>query len=61
MTLESVKAVGEVYAPADLEILEANASLEANPGLVNESAEADGWLVRRERATAWRRPLRESL
>jgi glycine cleavage system H protein len=46
VTLESVKAVGEVYAPADLEIVEANPAFADKPQLVNESAEDKGWLVK---------------
>merc|ERR1719428_1182888 len=46
VTLESVKAVGEVYSPADVEVVEVNSNLESNPGLVNESPEKDGWLVK---------------
>jgi glycine cleavage system H protein len=45
-TLESVKAVGEVYAPAALEIVEANGKLGDTPSLVNEGAEDDGWLIK---------------
>merc|ERR1712137_393468 len=45
-TLESVKAVGEVYAPADCEVLEVNEKLNDEPALVNTSAEEDGWLVK---------------
>jgi glycine cleavage system H protein len=46
VTLESVKAVGEVYAPADLEIVEANPVFADNPSMVNEGAEDKGWLVK---------------
>merc|ERR1712151_114697 len=45
-TLESVKAVGEVYAPADLEVIEVNEQLAEDPALVNSSPEGDGWLVK---------------
>merc|ERR1739845_158745 len=45
-TLESVKAVGEVYAPVDCEVIEVNESLEEEPALVNSSALGDGWLVK---------------
>jgi glycine cleavage system H protein len=45
-TLESVKAVGEVYAPVDCEVIEANEKLSDEPGLVNSSCDADGWLVK---------------
>lgn len=46
VTLESVKAVGEVYAPADCEVLEVNDKLNDEPALVNSSPEEDGWLVK---------------
>eukprot|EP00930_Biecheleria_cincta_P019320 TRINITY_DN14773_c1_g1_i1.p1 TRINITY_DN14773_c1_g1~~TRINITY_DN14773_c1_g1_i1.p1 ORF type:complete len:173 (-),score=31.08 TRINITY_DN14773_c1_g1_i1:268-786(-) len=45
-TLESVKAVGEVYAPVDCEITEVNSKLDDEPAMVNSSPEADGWLVK---------------
>merc|ERR1719277_1475205 len=45
-TLESVKAVGEVYAPTDCEVVEVNEQLGEEPALVNGSPEADGWLVK---------------
>ena len=44
VVVESVKAASDVYAPVDGEITEANASLSADPALVNSSATADGWL-----------------
>jgi len=45
-SVESVKAASSVYAPIDCEIVEVNKSLEDNHGLVNESAEEDGWMVK---------------
>merc|ERR1740129_2338579 len=45
-TLESVKAVGEVYAPAGCEVVEVNEKLGEEPAMVNSSAEGDGWLVK---------------
>merc|ERR1711948_243406 len=45
-TLESVKAVGEVYAPVDCEVVEVNESLSDEPALVNSSPLEDGWLVK---------------
>jgi glycine cleavage system H protein len=44
-TVESVKAVSDVYAPVDLTITGVNTRLEDKPELVNQSAEGDGWLV----------------
>ena len=44
--VESVKAASGVYAPADLEVVEANEELEDEPELVNSSCYDDGWLVK---------------
>lgn len=44
-TIESVKAVGEVYAPVDMKIVGVNEKLADNPALVNSSAQLEGWLV----------------
>ncbi len=43
-TVESVKAVGEVYAPASGEVVEVNTSLEASPELVNKDPYGEGWI-----------------
>jgi glycine cleavage system H protein len=45
-TLESVKAVGEVYTPTDGEVVEINSELESSPNLVNQDPEDKGWLVK---------------
>merc|ERR1719437_263741 len=45
-TLESVKAVGEVYAPADCEVVEVNTKLSDEPATVNSAPEGEGWLVK---------------
>merc|ERR1711972_1132639 len=45
-TLESVKAVGEVYAPVECEVVAVNESLADEPVLVNSSPLEDGWLVK---------------
>ncbi len=44
VVVESVKAASDVYAPADGEIVEANAALSADPALVNTAPAGDGWL-----------------
>ena len=44
--VESVKAASEVYTPLSGEILEVNKALADEPGIVNASAEADGWFYR---------------
>jgi glycine cleavage system H protein len=46
--VESVKAASEVYAPIAGKIVEVNDDLEASPGLVNESAQDQGWFWRME-------------
>merc|ERR1712217_441596 len=45
-TLESVKAVGEVYAPLACEVVAVNEQLADEPALVNASPFEDGWLVK---------------
>jgi len=44
--VESVKAASEVYAPLGGEIVEVNAALEGEPGLVNTSATERGWFFK---------------
>jgi glycine cleavage system H protein len=44
--VESVKAASDVYSPVSGEVVEINGSLEENPQMVNEAAEADGWFVK---------------
>jgi len=44
-TLESVKAVADLYMPVGGEILSINRELEKLPGLVNESPYGDGWMI----------------
>ena len=43
-TVESVKAVGEVYAPVSGEVIEKNDELESSPELVNKDPYGKGWL-----------------
>jgi len=47
VTLESVKAVGEVFSPANVVVTAVNELLqdEANATLVNKKAETEGWLL----------------
>lgn len=45
-TVESVKAVAEVFTPVAGEIVEVNSALEDAPELVNESSHDDGWFVK---------------
>jgi len=43
--VESTKSVSDLYAPVSGTVVERNASLEANPELVNSSPYDQGWLV----------------
>lgn len=45
-TVESVKAVAEIFTPVGCEILESNEALADRPELVNEDPHGDGWMVR---------------
>ena len=44
--VESVKAASDVYAPVSGTVVEGNAALADNPGLVNEAPEGDGWFFK---------------
>jgi glycine cleavage system H protein len=44
--LEAVKAESDAYAPLGGEILEVNTVLEDQPEIINESAEASGWIAK---------------
>ncbi len=44
--VESVKAVSDLYAPCDGEVVEVNTELSGSPGTVNGEAYGRGWLVR---------------
>jgi glycine cleavage system H protein len=44
--VESVKAASDVFSPVSGTVSEANAALEADPGLVNSAAESDGWFFK---------------
>jgi glycine cleavage system H protein len=45
-TVESVKAVSEIYAPMAMEVVEANNKVIEQPELVNQDAHESGWLVK---------------
>ena len=45
-TIESVKAVAEVYTPVAGEIIEINDGVVDDPELLNEDPHAEGWLVK---------------
>lgn len=42
--VESVKAASDIYAPIGGTVVEANAALESDPGLVNRDPFGEGWL-----------------
>jgi len=44
--IESVKAASDILAPLDGEIVEINAALVENPGLVNADAQGDAWFFK---------------
>ena len=45
-TIESVKAVSDLYAPVGGEVVEVNGALEDTPENVNEDPYGEGWLVK---------------
>jgi len=45
-SVESVKAVSEIYAPAGGQVLEANATLQNKPEVINSDPHGAGWLVK---------------
>jgi len=45
-TVESVKAVSDVYAPVDLEVTAVNEELADEPEKVNADPQGDGWFIK---------------
>lgn len=45
-SIESVKAVSELFSPVSGEVVEVNEKLKDNPELVNTDPYGDGWMVR---------------
>jgi glycine cleavage system H protein len=45
-SVESVKAVSEIFCPASGEVIEVNAKLEDSPQLINESPHQGAWLIK---------------
>lgn len=45
-TVESVKAVSELYAPISGEVIEVNAALAESPETLNQDPYAAGWIVK---------------
>jgi len=50
-SIESVKAVSELFAPISGEVVEVNEALTEKPELVNTDPYGDGWMVRIKLAT----------
>jgi glycine cleavage system H protein len=46
LSVESVKAVAEVYAPLGLSVTGVNETLSDAPELINKDAEGAGWIVK---------------
>lgn len=44
-SVESVKAVSDIFSPVSGEVLEVNKSVQDNPGIINKSPYQDGWVV----------------
>ena len=51
-SIESVKAVSELFVPVSGEVIEVNEALADNPALVNTDPWGDGWMVRIKLADA---------
>jgi len=50
-SIESVKAVSELFTPVSGEVLEVNEALAEKPELVNTDPYGDGWMIRIKLAT----------
>lgn len=45
-TIESVKAVAEIYTPLAGEVVEVNEAVVDDPELLNDDPQGDGWLIK---------------
>ncbi|MBP1610857.1 MAG: glycine cleavage system protein [Acidobacteria bacterium] len=45
-SVESVKAVSEIFCPIGGEVIEVNSTLEEKPELINESPHQNAWLIK---------------
>ena len=45
-TVESVKAVSELYTPISGEVVAVNKSAVGEPGIINDDPFGDGWLIK---------------
>mgnify|MGYP003291443460 CR=1 FL=1 len=50
-TIESVKAVSELFSPLSGEVVEVNQGAIGEPGIVNDDPFGDGWLIRLKLST----------
>ena len=50
-TVESVKAVSELYTPVSGEVVEVNKGAVAEPGIINDDPFGDGWLIKLKLST----------
>jgi glycine cleavage system H protein len=50
--IDSVKAVSDLYAPLDGEVVEVNTRLDDEPELINDSCYEGGWMIRIEPRSA---------
>jgi glycine cleavage system H protein len=50
-TVESVKAVSELFTPVSGEVVEINKGAVGEPGIVNDDPYGDGWLVKLKLST----------
>lgn len=50
-TIESVKAVSELFSPLSGEVVEVNQGAIGGPGIVNDDPFGDGWLIRLKLST----------
>ena len=46
VSVESVKAASDIYSPMSGKIIEVNAELESDPGLINRSCYEKGWIAK---------------
>jgi glycine cleavage system H protein len=44
--IEAVKAVSELYSPVAGEVVEVNATLDGDPGIINRDPYGDGWMMK---------------
>ena len=51
VTVDSVKAVAEVYSPLSGQVEETNESLKDNPEVINQDPYGQGWMVKLKTAS----------